>query len=63
MEPTVIETKCHETLSPVLEKLIELVRHNPSVHDTSRLDYRDKIKHANIWESIAAVLGREKTGK
>ena len=46
----------------MLEKLIELVRHNPSVHDTSRLDYRDKIKHANKWESIAAVLDWEKTG-
>ena len=40
----------------MLEKLIELVRQNPSVYDTSRLDYRDKIKNANIWESIAAVL-------
>ena len=40
----------------MLEKLIKLVRQNPSVYDTSRLDYRDKIKNA---KSIAAVLDWE----
>ena len=38
------------------EQLIELVRGNESLYNTSQPDYRDQVKSSNIWESISKAL-------
>ncbi|XP_070204455.1 uncharacterized protein [Littorina saxatilis] len=38
--------------------LIELVRMNPTLYDTTSPDYRDPIKALTLWQNIAETIGR-----
>ena len=47
-----------------IEKLIELVRRNPFLYDTSKDDHKDKQKVENAWSSIAKTMDKDDaTGK
>ena len=43
----------------VLEKLITLVHENPCLYDVRSKEHKDAIKVANIWASIADIMGAE----
>ena len=39
-----------------IEKLIDLVRHNPCLYDPKNPQYKDAIQTRNIWNSIGKAL-------
>ena len=39
-----------------LERLIELVRKNPPIYDTSSKEHKDAIRTTNFWDSIASII-------